>query len=75
MRSRTTGGRWVGGGGEEMVTARLLTVQTLYAIYILTPERISQGRTKRKADYFFAARCVRSVSQHVHLAGFPHAAT
>ena len=46
--------------GEEMVTARLLTVQTLYAIHEHTNARQNITRTlaKRKAGYFFVANSV-----------------
>jgi len=41
---------------EDFMAVSIGTVQTLYAIYILTPERIS--RAKRKTGYFFVVHPV-----------------
>ena len=56
MRSRTTSG----GGGGEMVTARLLTncSNTLRNIHTKARENITRTRGKRKAGYFFVAHSV-----------------
>jgi hypothetical protein len=61
MRSRTGGG-----GGGEMLTARLLTNCSITQRNILTPERISQmpereyhkDTCNREAGYFFVAHSV-----------------
>jgi hypothetical protein len=55
-----------GGGGGEMLTARLWTNYSITQRNILTPERISQvpereyhkDRCKREAGYFFVAHSV-----------------
>ena len=51
-----------------MVTARLLTNCSLYAIYILTPERISQGHVQNGRRATFSWPTLYIIGQKLLLA-------